>query len=75
MQLGHVTNQGRIFRLVPSAQSRLQTAYMFCYFVGGGLGSALGAWAWSHFGWAGVCGAAVAMLSLAGLRYALPAPR
>jgi predicted MFS family arabinose efflux permease len=74
VQLGHVTNQGRIFRLVPSAQSRLQTAYMFCYFVGGGIGSALGAWAWSHYGWAGVCGAAVAMLAVAGTRYLLPAP-
>jgi predicted MFS family arabinose efflux permease len=75
VQLGHVTNQGRIFRLVPSAQSRLQTAYMFCYFVGGGFGSWLGALAWSHFGWAGVCAAAVALLAVAGLRYLLPAPR
>jgi predicted MFS family arabinose efflux permease len=75
VQLGHVTNQGRIFRLVPSAQSRLQTAYMFCYFVGGGLGSWLGALAWSHFGWAGVCGAATGMLAVAAIRYLLPAPR
>jgi len=75
VQLGHVTNQGRIFRLVPSAQSRLQTAYMFCYFVGGGLGSWLGALAWSRFGWAGVCGAAVAMLAVAGTRYLMPAPK
>jgi predicted MFS family arabinose efflux permease len=74
VQLGHVTNQGRIFRLVPAAQSRLQTAYMFCYFVGGGIGSALGAWAWSHYGWAGVCGAAVGMLAVAATRYLLPAP-
>jgi hypothetical protein len=35
----------------------------------------LGALAWSHFGWAGVCAAAVGMLAVAGIRYLLPAPR
>ncbi|HEX7854755.1 MAG TPA: MFS transporter [Sphingobium sp.] len=74
VQLGHVTNQGRIFRLVPEAHSRIQTAYMFFYFTGASLGSALGAWAWSHYGWGGVCLAAVAMLSVAFVRWLLPAP-
>jgi predicted MFS family arabinose efflux permease len=75
VQLGHVTNQGRIFRLVPTAQSRIQTAYMFCYFTGASIGSALGAWAWSRFQWGGVCAAAVAMLTVALVRWLLPAPK
>jgi predicted MFS family arabinose efflux permease len=74
VQLGHVTNQGRIFKLVPSAQSRIQTAYMFCYFTGASVGSALGAAAWSRFGWGGVCGAAVLMLAVAAVRWLLPEP-
>ena len=75
VQLAHVTNQGRIFRLVPEAQSRIQTAYMTCYFTGGAVGSAFGAWAWTAFGWKGVCGAAVAMLLVALGKWLLPAPR
>ncbi len=74
VQLGHVTNQGRIFKLVPEAQSRIQTAYMFFYFTGAAIGSALGAWAWSSFGWTGVCGAALAMLLIALIRWLLPSP-
>lgn len=74
VQLGHVTNQGRIFKLVPDAQSRIQTAYMFFYFTGASIGSALGAWAWARFGWGGVCCAAVTMLSVAAVRWFLPKP-
>jgi hypothetical protein len=29
--------------------------YMFCYFIGGGTGSYLGAWLWHAAGWTGVC--------------------
>ncbi len=32
---GHVTNQTRVFALVPHAWSRLNTVYMFSYFTGG----------------------------------------
>lgn len=75
VQLGHVTNQGRIFKLVPTAQSRIQTAYMFCYFSGAAVGSAFGAWAWSAYQWAGVCAAAVLMLLIASVKWLMPAPR
>jgi predicted MFS family arabinose efflux permease len=74
VRMGHVTNQGRIHRLAPSAQSRIQTAYMFCTFMGAAIGSAFGAWAWSRFAWSGVCAAAVAMLGIALIRWLLPAP-
>jgi hypothetical protein len=38
---------------------------MFLYFVGGSLGSYLGAIAWAHWGWLGVCGLASVVLTLA----------
>jgi len=69
VQCGHVANQSRIFKLLPHSQSRLQTAYMFSYFVGGAIGSKLGSIAWSYYGWLGVCVVAVAMLLVAFLPF------
>ena len=71
VQAGHLCNQSRIFALIPEARSRIQTAYMFCYFAGGAFGSFIGSWAWTHYQWAGVCGAALAMLSVALVRFFL----
>lgn len=65
VQSGHVGNMTRIYALVPEARSRLNTVYMVSYFLGGALGSALGAFAWSRWGWNGVCGAGVAQLAVA----------
>jgi predicted MFS family arabinose efflux permease len=65
VQAGHVANQTRIYSIDPSARGRLNTVYMFMYFVGGSLGSYGGAIAWAHWGWAGVCSVAVAVLSCA----------
>lgn len=55
VQAGHVANQTRIYALIPEARSRLNTVYMVSYFLGGALGSALGVYAWTRAGWAGVC--------------------
>lgn len=60
VQAGHVANQTRIYALIPQARSRLNTVYMVTYFLGGALGSALGAIGWSHWGWKGVCAAGAA---------------
>jgi predicted MFS family arabinose efflux permease len=62
VQLAHVSNQSRILHLQHGAQSRIQTAYMTSYFAGGGLGAGLGSIAWAHWGWAGVCVSAIAVL-------------
>lgn len=51
----HITNQSEIYRLRPDARSRLTTAYMTAYFVGGAVGSAVSAVAFGHFGWLEVC--------------------
>jgi predicted MFS family arabinose efflux permease len=65
VQSGHVSNQTRIYNIDPSARSRLNMVYMFCYFIGGGLGSYLGAWCWHVAGWWGVCGFGTTTLFLA----------
>jgi predicted MFS family arabinose efflux permease len=66
MQSGMVANQVRIYTLRPEARSRLNTAYMTCAYLGGGLGSWLGARAYAHFGWLGVC-AVLALLAATAL--------
>jgi predicted MFS family arabinose efflux permease len=70
-QLAQVANQTRIFGLVPSARSRLNTVYMTVYFSGAAIGSALSTIAWVHWKWNGVCILALALISLGALRHAL----
>src|SRR6185312_6015132 len=65
VQAGHVANQTRIYALIPEARSRLNTVYMVTYFIGGALGSALGAWGWTRWGWMGVCAAGTLQLTVA----------
>jgi predicted MFS family arabinose efflux permease len=50
-----VTNQSIIYRLAPEARSRINSAYMVWYFVGGALGSATASWLYGSHRWAGVC--------------------
>jgi predicted MFS family arabinose efflux permease len=52
----HISNQTRIYGLMPEARSRLTTVYMVAFFVGGSIGSAAGAAAWPRYGWLGACG-------------------
>jgi predicted MFS family arabinose efflux permease len=49
-----ILNQSTIYTLRPEARSRLTTAYMTCFFIGGAIGSAVAAAAYTHLGWAGV---------------------
>jgi predicted MFS family arabinose efflux permease len=60
-----VTNQSIIYRLAPEARSRINSAYMVCYFAGGAIGSALGSSVYESHRWAGVCvlGAAIGVLA------------
>jgi predicted MFS family arabinose efflux permease len=50
----HITNQSVVFALAPQARSRLNTAYMTSYFVGGATGSGLSAAMYAAHGWPGV---------------------
>ena len=69
-QMTQVANQTRIFGLVPSARSRLNTVYMTVYFTGAAAGSALATMAWVHWRWNGVCCLALGLIGLAGIRHA-----
>jgi predicted MFS family arabinose efflux permease len=71
VQSGHVSNQTRIYAIAPEAKSRLNTFYMVSYFIGGALGSILGAWSWRFAQWRGVCGFALASIVLALMVYGL----
>ena len=61
-QAASVSNQSEIYRLHPSAQTRLNTIYKIFYFCGGAAGSALGAAAFDTLGWPGVCAVGAAFL-------------
>ncbi|MHB1526761.1 MAG: MFS transporter [Candidatus Dormibacteria bacterium] len=63
----HISNQSAIYALrPPQARSRLTTAYMVAYFLGGATGSAGASALYSTSGWSGVCalGAGTATLAL-----------
>jgi predicted MFS family arabinose efflux permease len=66
LQNVHIVNQNEIYRLDPAARSRITTAYMTTFFVGGVAGSALATAAYTRYGWLGVSGL-LAAFALAGL--------
>lgn len=55
MQCIHVSNQSRVYGLLPAARNRLNTVYMTVSFAGTSLGSAIGLFAWNEASWNGVC--------------------
>ncbi|HEY1918228.1 MAG TPA: MFS transporter [Streptosporangiaceae bacterium] len=61
-----VTNQSMIYRLAPQAHSRVNSAYMVCYFAGGAVGSAVASSLYATSHWAGVCllGAAIGAVAV-----------
>jgi predicted MFS family arabinose efflux permease len=65
VQASHVSNQTRIYSILPEARSRLNTVYMVTYFMGGSIGSALGAYGWRLAKWNGVCAAGLVLSLLA----------
>lgn len=64
-QTSHVSNQTRIYGLLPEARSRLNMIYMTCSFTGGAAGSYLSTWWWNRAGWTGVCGFWLVLLGAA----------
>lgn len=65
-QSNHISNQARVLGLSAGFRNRLNTVYMVAYFVGGALGSLLGAAAFAARGWAGTSALGI-VLSLLGL--------
>ncbi len=70
-QGAQISNQARVFSLNAEARSRLNTIYMVSYFIGGSLGSSLGAYAWSIGHWNGVCAVGTLLLVTALIVYAV----
>ncbi|WEK21627.1 MAG: MFS transporter [Candidatus Pedobacter colombiensis] len=59
LQSMHIMNQSSFFALNLGANNRLNTVYMFSYFVGGSLGTFLASQAWKYYQWNGVIGVGV----------------
>ncbi len=51
VQAVQVTNVARIYSLDEKSNSRINTIYMTCYFIGGAGGTALGLFCWQQGGW------------------------
>ena len=51
----HVTNQTRIYMILPEARNRLNTVFMSISFVGAAFGSAIGLWLWDMGKWPLYC--------------------
>lgn len=62
-----ITNQSTIYALRPDARSRITTAYMVAYFLGGVAGSTASSAVWGAGGWDAVCllGGGIAAVGLA----------
>jgi predicted MFS family arabinose efflux permease len=60
-----ISNQAKIYSLPIELHSRLNALYIMFYFLGGALGSYLGAYGWSRWHWSGVCGVSLGMLAIA----------
>jgi predicted MFS family arabinose efflux permease len=66
-----VAEQALVMSLVPEARSRINTLYMVARFMGGAAGSFIGAQAWSHAGWPGVCAVSIGLLMIATIVHAI----
>ena len=69
VQSAQVANQTRIYSLPSEMHSRLNALYIMFYFVGGAVGSFLGAYSWSRWQWNGVCALSLLMLAVAFLAF------
>jgi predicted MFS family arabinose efflux permease len=61
----HISNQSEIYKLDPGARSRINAAYMTCYFAGGTLGSVGSALCFASGRWPAVCALGVTLGSAA----------
>ncbi|WP_203234801.1 MFS transporter [Modicisalibacter coralii] len=66
VQGNQILNQSAIYQIRPEARSRITTAYMTGYFLGGAAGSGGAAWLYTLAGWPGACalGAAFALAAV-----------
>ncbi|KAM3110771.1 MFS transporter [Phormidesmis sp. 146-33] len=65
VQSTQISNQSRIYSLPPEIHSRLNALYIMLYFMGGAIGSFLGAYGWNHWQWNGVCAVSSVLMMIA----------
>jgi predicted MFS family arabinose efflux permease len=65
VQVTTVSNQALIYRLPEETHSRLNALFVTFYFIGGAIGSFLGAYGWNFWRWHGVCAAGLFLLTIA----------
>lgn len=64
VQTTQISNQTSIYRLPADLHSRLNALYIMFYFVGGAIGSYLGAFGWTTWQWSGVCALSLGLLAI-----------
>jgi predicted MFS family arabinose efflux permease len=69
MHTAYVSNQIRVYSLVPNAESRLNTVFMVTNYSGGALGSFLGTYSWALWQWNGVCAIGFFLLIVASITH------
>lgn len=67
----HVSNQTRIYAILPHARNRMNTVYMTVSFIGTSIGSGLGLWVWDVAQWGGACVAGAGLVVCAMIVYGL----
>lgn len=60
-----VAHQTRIYRLIPTASSRLNTVFIVSAALGASFGSGLGAYSWEMAQWQGVCMGGLSIMAIA----------
>ena len=65
IQAVHISNMNVIYALDESARNRLNSGYMFVYFLGGAGGSLASAWVYQHYQWNGVVGLGLGLAAVA----------
>jgi predicted MFS family arabinose efflux permease len=65
IHIAYLSNQVRVYNLVPNAESHLNTVYMVTNYTGGALGSLSGTYAWSMWLWNEICALGSFLLAIA----------
>lgn len=63
LQCVQLSNQTTVFELRPAASNRINTIFMTTFFIGGSLGTFLAGSAWQLFGWHGVIGTGILLIT------------
>lgn len=61
----NVVSQQSVLSMFPEARSRLNALYIAGTFMGGAVGSYIGPWIYSHYGWLALCAVGVFLICLA----------